>query len=254
VAAPSPPPIEAVLFDLDDTLLPFQTVARWQWAWRPQGPVLSERHVHSALRHSLHAWDRRRWAGIAKREPPVDWAAYRHHLEATLNAVAARPLPEAEVGMVVDRFLKPAGELERYPDAISTIQALLQGGYKVGVATPVPEEVARPFLRKVGIPEVPLLPLPGTPEVPGLPALSAYRQAAKALGASRERTAFVGDLYWSDYRASARAGLAAFLLERPGSETRGEARRIASLVELPAALKAPVAVPEPKVDTPEPAG
>jgi FMN phosphatase YigB (HAD superfamily) len=254
VAAPSPSPIETVLFDLDDTLVPFQTLAHWQWAWRPQGPILGERHVRSALRHSLHAWDRRRWSGITKREPPVTWDEYRRHLESTLAAIAARPLPEAETKIVVDRFLKPAGDVERFPDVLPALAELSAGGWKVGVATPLPEELARAFLKRAGVPEMPVITLPGSPDSPGLPAIGAYRQAAEVLGAKRDRTVFVGNLYWSDYRAAARAGLVSILIERPGNESRGEARRVASLSQLPATLRSTLVPPSPPVDGPEPAG
>ena len=61
----------AVVFDLDETLIPLHTFARWQWAWRPNGPALSDRHVRAALRRELHAWDRRRWRGLVGAEPPA---------------------------------------------------------------------------------------------------------------------------------------------------------------------------------------
>jgi len=78
----------AVLLDLDDTLAPFQTLAHWQWAWKPQGPLLPERHAKAAIRKSVRAWDRRRWQGLVGAAPPVGAADLRVHLHDTLLAVA----------------------------------------------------------------------------------------------------------------------------------------------------------------------
>ncbi|HEY1198566.1 MAG TPA: hypothetical protein VGG32_07560, partial [Thermoplasmata archaeon] len=66
-----PHEVDAVLLDLDDVLVPFQTPAAWQWAWRPQGPVLGERRVKAAVRRALKAWDRRRWQGLTGKAPPA---------------------------------------------------------------------------------------------------------------------------------------------------------------------------------------
>ena len=239
MTAQSSPTVESILFDLDDTLVPFQTPAHWQWAWRPQGPILPERHVRAALHHALHAWDRRRWMGLVKRGPAVDWNAYREHLKETLLAVAGRSLPDNEVAVVVERFLKPAGEIERFPDVEPAIRQLRALGIKIAVLTPLPTELAKTLLRRVALSDVPVLSSEPTQGVPGVPVPALYRSAAKTLGLLPNRTAFVGDLFWSDYRAALRAGLRGFLLERPGNESRGEARRLSSLNELVGAIRAP---------------
>jgi FMN phosphatase YigB (HAD superfamily) len=252
VPASSSLAVDAVLFDLDETLVPFQTLAHWQWAWHPQGPLLSERHVRSALHRSLHAWDRRRWLGVARRGPPVGWNDYRAHLKDTLLAVAGRTLPESDATIVVDRFLKPAWEIERFPDADRAVADLRASGIKLGVLTPLPKELAETMVRRVGLGELPVIePEPG-PSNPGLPAPGAFRSASKRFGSIPARTAFVGDLFWSDYRAALRAGLFAVLLERPGRETRGEARRIPSLANLLDQLREPTEAPATSATTAEP--
>ncbi|MGA7862230.1 MAG: hypothetical protein WCB19_10320, partial [Thermoplasmata archaeon] len=68
--------LRAVLWDFDDTLVPVHTIERWQWAWKPQGPRLNERHVRASIREGLRRWDRRRWQGLVGDLPPADAGAY----------------------------------------------------------------------------------------------------------------------------------------------------------------------------------
>jgi putative hydrolase of the HAD superfamily len=231
-----PSEIDAVLFDLDDVLVPFLSPAAWQWAWRPQGPLLGERRVRAAVRRSLKAWDRRRWRGLTGREPPADLAALHDHLRATLTAVAGRPLPDLEAEAVVRRVLRPAGEVERYPDVLPALDRLGKAGVRVGVLTPLPNDAAVWLLRRAGI--EPAL-LRGTGEGPNPPpARAAFRGAVDGLALPPERVAFVGDLFWSDVRAAARAGLPAILLDRHDGWPKVQTGRIASLDGLEAALAA----------------
>ncbi len=205
--------VDAVLFDLDDVLVPFHTPAMWQWAWRPQGPLLGERRVHAAVRRSLKAWDRRRWQGLTGKAPPADLPALRHHLAETLWAIAGHPLPEAETEAVVRRVLRPAGEVERYGDAARALARLRASGVRVGVLTPLPSDTARWLLHRSGLVED-LLVASGDPGAPVPPDRAAFRAAAERLATPFSRVAFVGDLFWSDVRAAARAGLASVLLDR----------------------------------------
>jgi len=229
--------VDAVLFDLDDVLVPFQTPAAWQWAWRPQGPVLGDRRVKAAVRRSLKAWDRRRWQGLTGKAPPADLAAVRAHIADTLTAVAGHALPPAETEAVVRRFLHPAGEVERYPDVPTTLDRLRSAGVKFGVVTPLPADSARWLLHRCGLSEGMIL---GTGDGPGpcVPDRAAYRAAAEGLGAPPDRVAYVGDLFWSDVRAAARASLAAVLLDRRDAWPKVLAGRLATLDLLESTLSA----------------
>ncbi len=229
--------VEAILFDLDDVLVPFQTVRAWQWAWRPQGPILGERKVGSALRTRLRAWDRRRWQGLTGQAPPADLTALREHLAETLRAIAGRALPPEETEAVVRRFLKPAGEVERYPDALTTIGRLEAAPVRVGVLTHLSTEAATWLLRRAGIAERYLVGSAG-PSGPTIPEAAAFRAAAERLGAPAGQTVFVGDLLWSDVRAAHRAGLLPILLDRHDAWPDVQADRTPSLAGLEERLRA----------------
>jgi FMN phosphatase YigB (HAD superfamily) len=239
-----------VLFDLDDTLAPFQTLAHWQWAWKPQGPILPDRHAKAAIRKSVRAWDRRRWQGLVGAAPPVGAADLRLYLHDTLLAVAGRPLGDYEIESVVDRFLRPSPHSETFDDVPPAGRWLKERGVPFGVVTPFPETVARAFLARTGFAtDVPLLADPAAADAPRLPTAAAFRAARKALAPKTARVVYVGDLYWSDARAAARAGLEAVLLDRSDGYAGLGGTRIRSLAELPKLLEAAPAPP-----TPEPTG
>ncbi len=232
---PSEPPFSAVLFDLDDVLVPFHTVRAWQWAWHPQGPLLGERHAQTALRRSLHDWDRRRWRGVTGAEPAPDLAQLREHLAATLRALARHDLPPEESEAVVRRLLHPAGDVERFDDVAPALGRLERAGVRVGVLTPLPVESARWLLHRVGLSEE-LVVAAGDGPGPVVPAREAFRSAVDRLDGRLSRTAFVGDLYWSDVRAARRAGLAGLLLDRRESWPHVQEGRLTSLAGLDEAL------------------
>ena len=229
--------VEAVLFDLDDVLVPFHTPGAWQWAWKPQGPILGERRVGAAIRRALKAWDRRRWEGLTGRAPPADLEALHQHLTETLWAIAGHPLPDEETQAVVRRVLKPAHEIERYPDVPPLLERLRAAGVRPWVATPLPIESARWLLHRAGLPEA-MVGVAGDPPGPVVPDRRAFRVAADQLGLKPERIAYVGDLFWSDVRAAARAGHPAVLLDRRDAWPKVQSGRILSLDGFESALAA----------------
>jgi FMN phosphatase YigB (HAD superfamily) len=233
--------IDAVLFDLDDVLVPFRSLTAWQWAWRPQGPILGERRVHAAVRRSLKSWDRRRWLGLTGKEPAADEAALRQHLASTLTEIAGHALPAEESDAVVRRMLHPAGEVERFPDVGPALERLKAREIRLGVVTELPPDAATWLMRRTGLAST-LLMAP-SPAGPPLPDKAAFRAAVDAIGSVPARTAFVGDLYWSGVRAAARAGLPALLLDRHDAWPKVTHGRLTSLNELEAVLARGAAPP-----------
>jgi putative hydrolase of the HAD superfamily len=228
--------VDGVVLDLDDVAVPFLSPAAWQWAWKPQGPVLGERRVRAAVRRALKAWDRRRWRGLTGREPPADLTALHAHLRAALTTVAGHPLPEPETEAVVRRLLHPAGEVETFPDVIPALRRFEAAGLRTGIATELPAESANWLLKRAGLSPA-LLRVTGEAARP-LPDRAAFREAAAALDLPPERVAFVGDLFWSDVRAAARAGLPAVLLDRHDAWPNVHSGRITTLNGFEAALAA----------------
>jgi len=235
--------VDAVLFDLDDVLVPMQTPVAWQWAWKPQGPVLGERRVKAAVRRALKVWDRRRWQGLTGKEPPADLVALRAHLASTLATVAGHSLPTAETEAVIRRFLKPAGEVERYLDVPRVLERLRLREVRMGTVTPLPAESARWLLHRCGLPET-LLLASGDGPGPVVPDRAGFRNAAKAIGTSVDRVAYVGDLFWSDVRAAARAGMPSVLLDRREAWPKVQTGRLTNLDDLETTLAAGGSPPE----------
>jgi FMN phosphatase YigB (HAD superfamily) len=228
--------VEAILFDLDDVLVPFQTPGAWQWAWRPQGPVLGDRRVRAAVRRSLRRWDRRRWRGLTGKKPPADLAALHQHLVDTLFEISGHGLPNEETEAVVRRLQHPAGEVEKFPDVDPALKRLELARVPWGVVTSLPNDAARWLLRRVGIDQSHLL-LTGEAS-PILPDRLAFRSAADRMGFAPDKVAFVGELFWSDTRAAARAGLPSILLDRHEGWPKVQAGRISDLAGLEGALAA----------------
>ena len=254
-SAPGELPVDGLLFDLDDVLVPVHTVLQWQWAWRPNGPRLAPGHAQAVLKRALKAWDRRRWSGLAGRAPPVTPDDLRIHLASILDGLAGRPLPKEESAAVVARFLRPSGPIETFPEVRPRLEAWRRAGLRLGILTPLPLETARRILRRAELDER-LLLLTGEdgagtyPPAPG-----AFRSATDRLGTPRRRTAYVGDLFWSDVHAAARTGLRSILLDRREMWPHVTEDRILTLDELEAALRRPPA-PEGRVGptAPEPTG
>jgi len=243
--------VRAVLFTVEETLVPEQTPERWQWAWRPQGPVMPERHVRAALKRSLHAWDRRRWEGLTGAQPPVGLPEYRQFLRSTLFGIAGHTLPEAETEAVVERFLKAPIDRPPHPEAAPTLSALRAQGLKLGALGDRPGPSGGENLKRAGLRAALDVVAGESPDAPWPPAKEAFREAVKALGCRPSEVLFVGHLYWSEVRAAHRAGLTTYLLDRAGWWGRVEERRILSLSELPALLSSPSAAAAPSPPSPE---
>ncbi len=235
--------VRAVLWDFDDTLVPVHAIERWQWAWKPQGPRLNERHVRASIREGLRRWDRRRWQGLVGDAPPADAAAYHDALRDMLWAIAGRPLPETETEAVVARFPKYPGPIEPFADVRPCLEALRSRGLKMGVLVGHAGSRARELLGQLHL--LPILPevFGEGPEEPRTPAAEAFTSACEKLEVESGDVAFVGDLFWSDVRAAGRAGLRGILVDRLDWWPRVEAARIPSLVELPHFLFPPGETP-----------
>ncbi len=225
--------LPGVLFDLSDTLVPWHTITHWQWAWRPQGPLIPERHAQAAIKRSLRGWDQRRWQGLVGTMPVAEAADHREFLRATLTEIAGHSLPPTEVEAVVDRFLRPTGEIERFPDAAATVLQIAERGQPVGVVSELSADTARAMLKRAGLVESWLVLSEAGPAEPRLPSAAAFHRACERLGTVPGQTVFVGNLYWSDARAANRAGLTGVLIDRTDIWPRVVANRIQTLSELP---------------------
>ena len=133
------------------------------------------------------------------------------------------------------------------------LSALGRRGVRVGVLSQLPVEASRVALRRAGLPDT--LLVPPSDGVAPIPAVAGFRAAAAHLGAKPRSTLYVGDLFWSDVRAAARAGLVAVLIDRADVAGRVTGPKIRSLAEVPGLLDHPPGEsPEPISPGPADAG
>ncbi|MHB8351242.1 MAG: HAD family hydrolase [Thermoplasmata archaeon] len=241
--------LSAVLFVVEGVLVPDLTRERWQWAWRPQGPVISERTYHAAAKKAQHRWDRRRWAALLAGASREDAGSLRGYLRETLGEIAGHPLPEAEVEVIVERFLRCPLPRPPAPEVPGLLAELKRRGTRIGAIGRIPGPSGPEALLRAGIRSSVDVVVGSEAEDPSMPAREAFRAAAKALGVRPGALPFVGTLFWSEVRAAHRAGLEAFLLDREELGPKTESGRLLRLTELLTLPTTPPADPAPPPST-----
>lgn len=213
---------EAVLFDIDDTLLDtraafvsgLDAVAD---VYLPHLDAAGRRDVLTLWRADPHGYYRRHTRGeLTQREqrlararevherfggPPLDGDAF-----AAWDAVFTAGF---EAGWVA------------HDDAAVTARFFVAAGWPVGALTNAPGEMSRRKLERIGLADtVPLLVSLDTFGI-GKPDERVFLEACRLLGTAPEATAYVGDELDTDALAATRAGLRGVWLDRPGTRRGG---------------------------------
>jgi len=226
VKLPTVAALEAVLFDVGDTLL-----------WLDDAAIAAAAGVDAAAVPPAIAAVRR----------AVD-AAVLPALEAGRAAGAPIGVPEvaglllAELGVpparrpaAVDRLLALDRAFGLWcvvpPDAGSTLEALARRGLRVAAVSNSDGTVAEK-LRRAGLADRFEAILDSDVEGVAKPDPELFRRALSGLGVAPERAVYVGDVYSLDVVGSERAGLRGILLDRTGCYAPPGCERVTALGEL----------------------
>lgn len=215
--------IQAVIFDLDDTLIDW---SRQEMSWEEYTrPMTDNVHRHLAaaghtlpegeefyrrLRHEVEAqWEQARetWKGASFREAlrrtlqrfDVDEA--RVDLEALMQVYDWQPMPGVTV----------------YDDALHVLEELRRRGYKLGLIT---NSFLPMWMRDVELRHYDLIDFFDARLTSGdagyiKPHPAIYEQMLEMLGASAEGSVFVGDRPQNDIAGANEAGLISVLIDPP---------------------------------------
>jgi len=237
--------IDAVLFDLGDTLLHFETAQARQYlesATRPAYDHLVEIgfrlpdykvYFRAIKRRFLYAYV---WSRLTRREVQLFNAFHRLHHRMGID------LDDAQMTDLTMRCVRP---LERFfavdGEARPVIAQLQAAGLKLGLVsnTLFPGFAVDDVLRQEKL----LEPFPVRVYSSDVGYMKPHRRIFEAalvqLGVAAERTVFVGDRVDKDVRGAARLGMKTILMVKNGHTPRGRTRPdhvVRALSEVPAAL------------------
>lgn len=214
--APSLQGVQAIIFDLDDTLVnarsAFQVAI--DRSFRAIYPNLSDEQSQRAF----HLW--RTDAGGFYRAYTRAELEYDAQREARLRYIAkdlelADPRLE-QVGVWMDHWdagFRSGWDL--FPDVEPTLGWVEERGYAMGVLTNAHADVQEEKMRVTGLDHLPLLVTLDTFGV-GKPDPRVFRKAAELLNIDPAQTLYVGDEFDVDAYAAIEAGLHGVWLLRPG--------------------------------------
>lgn len=215
--------IEAVLFDLDDTLSRHVGRPDWDAVTLLQAASLAPHCDRLGFGHlDLGAVVRRFWATFAAFYPEPDlhpdlpleerrWTDGPGALRNVLAEFGAGCPEDAAVGLweALNGMPWRARHLHLYQDAVSTVQALRARGFRLGIATAraLSAGVVAQELREQGMPD--LFDVIATSGEVGYrkPHPLVFTAAAERLGVRPERTLVVGDSYTLDIVPAASLGM-----------------------------------------------
>ncbi len=224
--------LPAVLFVVEEVLVPEFSRERWQWAWRPQGPPIPERSYRAAVRRAEHRWDRQRWEALLGGEAREEAPGHRAFLRDTLREIAGYPMPESEADLFVDRFLKCPLPRPPHPEVPALLAELRRRGGTIGALGRFAGPGGSEALARAGIRPAIDVVAGSDPGGASMPAREAFRAAAREMGRRPKEITFVGTLFWSEVRAAHRAGLDSLRLARGEADPRGGTARLGRLPDL----------------------
>lgn len=237
---------DAVLFDLGDTLLHFETAQARRFlesATRPAYDRLVELgfrppdykvYFRAIKRRFLRAY---LWSRLIRREAKLFHAFHEMHHRMGID------IDDAQMTDVAMRCVEP---LERFfavdDEARSVLAQLRAAGFKLGLVsnTLFPGFAVDDVLRQEKLLE--LFPVRVYSSDVGYmkPHRRIFETALDQLGVAAERTVFVGDHLDKDVRGAARLGMKTILMVKNGHTPRGRTRPdhvVRALSEVPAALR-----------------
>jgi HAD superfamily hydrolase (TIGR01549 family) len=247
--------IQAVIFDLDDTLCRGTAPIDWAAVTAIQVAALTPDCARLGFGHlDLAEVVRRFWAGFAAAYPEPD-----QHPEAPLeerrwrDGPAALRITLAEHGAMCAeedaaclwealwKVPPSAKNHHLYPDATATVLALREAGYRLAVATSRPQSAAVTTreLRELGLPDVFEAVMAAGEAGYRKPHPRVFALAAEQLGVRPEQAVVVGDSYESDIVPAAGLGMAPVLkLNERAPDPRWQLARyqvstLAALLDLP---------------------
>jgi HAD superfamily hydrolase (TIGR01549 family) len=215
--------IEAVLFDLDDTLSRHIASPDWDAVTALQVVALMPHGARLGFGHlDLGEVVRRFWVAFNDRYPDPDrfpdapleerrWSDGPIALRDTLAEYGVEYADDEVAGLweALNSVPWRARHLHLYPDAVSTVQALSAAGYRLGVVTARPLSAAHVALelRDQGMPD--LFEVIATSGEVGYrkPHPLVFEAAARRLGVEPGQTLVVGDSYESDIVPAASVGM-----------------------------------------------
>lgn len=234
------PPVDAVLFDLDDTLFDHTGAATEALlAWSAQWPGATVDPARTlTLWFELEAEHYRCY-----RDGLIDFDTQRRdRLRGFLAAIAPElsPIDDAGASELFTGFLDNYRQHWRIrPDAAGVVERCLDLGLPVGVLTNGQTVQQRAKLDRIGITD-PRMQLLATSDLPGhKPDRIVFEIACERLGATPERTLMVGDDLVNDVEGGLAAGLAVLHLRLPGRPGHPSAPTVTDLSRFAALLPHP---------------
>lgn len=237
---------DVILFDLDGTLLDHDgAVRRALDAWLPRlSPAGTSSSAWTPEQRDavVVAWfDAEKTHFTRWRTGEVSFAEQRRaRLRDVLPVMGRRDAADAsdaELDELFDGYLDEYEASWRlFDDAVPALDALQHSGFRVALLTNGTEEQQRAKVERTGL--MPWLEAVFTAEGLGVakPSADAFRLSCDALGVAPGRVLYVGDDPVVDVRGALDAGLEAVHLDRLGTHVVEPARRIRSLLDLPARL------------------
>ncbi|MCX4234640.1 HAD family hydrolase [Streptomyces ortus] len=241
--------IEAVLWDVDDTLFDYTTADRTGM----RGHLTAEGLLDgfASVEQALGRWREHtdaQWARFAAGE--VDWEGQRRD---RVRAFLGRPLTDTEAEDWFVRYLRHyEGAWALFPDVVPVLD-LLAGSHRHAVLSNSSLRVQEYKLRVLGVRDRFESVLCAAELGVSKPAAEAFHTACEALDLAPHQVAYVGDHPEIDGRGAAEAGLFSVWIDRTGvhavlppapdaapgppADPLPGPRRIASLAELPAILR-----------------
>ncbi|MFF7902338.1 HAD family hydrolase [Streptomyces sp. NPDC007920] len=232
-------PIKAVLWDVDDTLFDYTTADRagMRTHLAAEGLLDGYATVEDALAHWRRTTDAQ-WARFSAGE-----ATFEEQRRDRVRVFLARPeLTDDETDAWFARYL---GHYETawalFPDALPVLDALA-ASHRHAVLSNSSIHVQERKLRALGVRDRFETVLCAAELGVSKPEPRAFHAACEALELHPREVAYVGDHPDIDARGAAEAGLMSVWIDRAGVHAGGRDdggwRRIASLAELPAILRA----------------
>ncbi len=242
---PAPDQIEAILFDLDDTLVD----ARGSWR-AGFAEAIAELHARSPALQRLglpttiyDTWFRRYSEDAHRATGFGEWQA-RFTIEAFERLVADHlgPDPALAAQLVARYQAATPGHLAIFPDAEPLLERL-RARYPLGLISNGPGELQRPKIEKFSLERhFEVVVVSGELGV-RKPDPAIFATALEALGVAPERTVFIGDNPTDDVAGACAVGLAAIWVNRgdwpapdPGNRDALPHAEVSELREIPEAL------------------